>query len=137
MALNLFTSFGYFSDDENLQVLDHLQDSVVPGGTVVIDVAGKELVAQHWKGRWWSQAGDTSCSGGAHRDGRLEPARVTRLVYAGNQRHECRGTQRLFSGGELAALLQEAGFGEVRLYGGFDGAPYDREATRLVAVARA
>ena len=43
---------------------------------------------------------------------------------------------RIFSGSELRALLLEAGFARVDLYGSLQGAPYDRSAKRLVAVAR-
>jgi hypothetical protein len=33
-------------------------------------------------------------------------------------------------------LLASAGFGEISLYGSFDGAPYGPQAQRLIAVAR-
>ena len=42
----------------------------------------------------------------------------------------------VYSGQELKDRLLQAGFTRVDLYGSLDGAPYDREATRLVAVAR-
>jgi hypothetical protein len=40
----------------------------------------------------------------------------------------------VYSGRELRDLLTLAGFRDVRLFGGLDGRPYDRSATRLVAV---
>ena len=43
---------------------------------------------------------------------------------------------RIYSGQELKALLAEAGFGAITLYGALDARPYDLEAERLVAVAR-
>ena len=42
---------------------------------------------------------------------------------------------RLYSGAELNALLAEAGFSAVQLYGSLAGTPYDHTAQRLVAVA--
>jgi hypothetical protein len=42
----------------------------------------------------------------------------------------------VYSGQELKDRLLAAGFSRVSLYGNLDGAPYDREASRLVAVAR-
>ena len=45
--------------------------------------------------------------------------------------------QRLYAGTELAALLRDAGFAHVDLFGGVDGSPYDPDAKRLVAVATA
>jgi hypothetical protein len=58
------------------------------------------------------------------------------LVFNEAGRHEFRFTLRVYSERELETLLQRAGFKEIVLYGNLDGAPYDNEATRLVAVAR-
>jgi len=43
----------------------------------------------------------------------------------------------VYSGLELRDRLLQAGFAMVRLYGGLGGRPYDLDAARLVAVARA
>ena len=43
---------------------------------------------------------------------------------------------RCYSAVELTELLWSAGFDDVRVYGSLEGEPYDREAQRLVAVAR-
>lgn len=50
-------------------------------------------------------------------------------------RQEVQVEHRLYSGAELRSLLESVGFGEVHLYGGFDGSSYDLEAKRLLAVA--
>ncbi len=42
----------------------------------------------------------------------------------------------LYSGAELRALLAQAGFSSVELYGDFTGAEYGPDAKRLIAVAR-
>ncbi len=45
--LNLFTSFGYFADQqENLQVLNNVARSLAPGGTFVLDFFNVEVVLQ-------------------------------------------------------------------------------------------
>jgi hypothetical protein len=43
----------------------------------------------------------------------------------------------IYSGRELRALLQQAGFRDVRLFGDLDGRSYGLDATRLIAVATA
>ena len=42
---------------------------------------------------------------------------------------------RIYSGQELKALLNAAGFQRITLYGALDGRPYDDNAERLVALA--
>ena len=41
----------------------------------------------------------------------------------------------MYSGAQLRRELLDAGFAAVELFGGLDGAAYDHEAKRLVAVA--
>ena len=42
----------------------------------------------------------------------------------------------VYSGQELRDRFTAAGFADVKLYGGIHGAPYDREADRLIAIGR-
>jgi SAM-dependent methyltransferase len=48
--LNLFTSFGYFEDeDENRLVMQHIARALKPGGTVVIEYMNPHYIQQHLK----------------------------------------------------------------------------------------
>jgi SAM-dependent methyltransferase len=137
-ALNLFTSFGYFDDaGDDLSVARNLCESLVPGGAALFELMGKEVLAGIFRERDWHELVDGFL---------LEERRVSEgwsgldlrwvVVRAGTAR-ELRLRHRLYSGAELRALLREAGFASVDLYGSLAGGPYDRSATRLVAVARA
>ena len=54
LALNLFSSFGYFAEaSEDLQVLRHLHASLTPGGMVLLEMAGKEPLARDFQPRTW------------------------------------------------------------------------------------
>jgi SAM-dependent methyltransferase len=137
LALSLFTSFGYFSSrEEDLAVLRNVRASLKPGGVVILDVTSKEYVisqdcATHWE-QWPS--GEIHVS---HYDvfpgwGRL---RVQWLLIDGERARRFEFEHNLYSGQELAALLERAGFVDVRIFGSLDGMPYDTSATRLVARA--
>src|SRR5688500_9996784 len=117
-AVSLFTSFGYFHDDEQeLGVLRNLFDSLKPGGTALIDVMGKEVLARVFR--------PSSVTRRHLADGEavmLDEARV------GNDWHHIASTWtylwpdggreqfelkcRCYSAVELKGLLREAGFGE-------------------------
>src|SRR5437016_1683509 len=50
LVCNLFTSFGYFKDeDEDLCVLRNIHRSLKDAGVLVIDVLGKERLARTWQ----------------------------------------------------------------------------------------
>jgi SAM-dependent methyltransferase len=138
LALNLFSSFGYFeAPDEDLQVLRNLYTSLRSGGQVLLEMAGKELLARDFQPRTWHRH--------AERDEYLLEERVVQEGWSWIENHWIwiRGAQqrlftwgiRLYSGAELTHLLYEAGFSAVQVYGSLAGTPYNQTAQRLVAVA--
>jgi SAM-dependent methyltransferase len=138
LALNLFSSFGYFEDEvENLRVLRQLHEALKPGGQVLLEMAGKEPLARTFQPRTWHRH--------AERDEYLLEERIIRDGWRRMENHWIwmRGPEqqvftwqiRLYSGAELTDLLAEAGFAGVQLYGSLAGTPYDQTAQRLVAVA--
>jgi SAM-dependent methyltransferase len=136
-AINLYTSFGYFEDPaDDRQVAMCLCRSLRPGGTLVMELMGKEVVARIYQPRDWQELPD----------GRLflQERRVTQdwswienrwILVAGEQRQESVVSHRLYDGQGLRALLLSAGFASVDLYGSLQGSTYDPHARRLVAVA--
>lgn len=137
LVINMYTSFGYFEDpEEDLQVLRNVWESLRQGGRVVLDLMGKEVLARVFVERSWVPLADGSLF--------LEERRVTRdwswiehrwIVVKEGALHEFRFGHRLYSAAELRELLLQAGFSSVQIFGSLDGAPYDHQARRLVAVA--
>lgn len=137
LAISLFTSFGYFGDEENLKVLRNAFRSLAPGGFFIIDVMGKEITAR----------GFAASSVNKHPDGSIwvqsrevidDWYRIrTRWFLIRDQKViEVSFDTALYSGRELADLLKRAGFEQVKLFGSLQGIPYDLKAQRLVAVAQ-
>jgi SAM-dependent methyltransferase len=136
-AINVFTSFGYFEDPaEDRKVLANLYRSLKPGGCVLLDTMGKEVLARLYRGSDWRE-----------QDGvlYLEERNVQPgwgwienrwIMIEGTEWKEFTLGHRLFSATELMALFKEAGFASADVYGSFEGAPYDHNARRLIVVAR-
>jgi len=139
LALSLFTSFGYLDTrEEDLAVLRNVRASLKKGGVFVIDVMSKEYVISQRQPTHWEPwpGGEIQVS---HYDvfpgwGRI---RVQWLLIEGERARRFEFEHNVYSGQELAALLERAGFTEVQIFGGLDGSPYDSAATRLVARATA
>ena len=137
LAVNLFTSFGYFATKaEDEQMLARIAESLAPGGALVVEVVGKETAARDFiDGEWFE------------RDGRLvlteyqvvgawEGLRSRWIVVDGSRRVDRSWVQRLYSGTELRESMLRSGFASVELFGSYAGAPYDDKAERLVALGR-
>jgi SAM-dependent methyltransferase len=138
LAINVFTSFGYFDDPaENRRVLENVLVSLKPGGTFLLDHLGKELLAARFQPTRSDSLPDGTVlvqrmsviDDWSRIEGEwmlLEGDRVWKFFL----RHW------LYSGREMRELLDSVGFTDVSLYGSLDGTPYDPQAVRLIALAR-
>jgi len=138
LACSLFTSFGYFEqEDDDLKVLRNIHASLKADGTFIIDVISKERLARVWK--------DAICTD--YPDGTLVVQRPqvlpdwtrirnTWLLVRGESHRSFQFEHNIYSGRELKERLFDCGFAEVRLFGDLQGAPYGLEAGRLIAVAK-
>jgi len=138
LAVNLFTSFGYFdSQRDEMRVLRNVCESLRPGGLFVMELMGKEYLAAHWA--------SARCVDYADGTMMVQRARVARewtrifcewtIVQDGKARMH-KFDHEIYSGRELKERLLAAGFAEVRLYGSLAGTEYGVEAPRLIPVAR-
>lgn len=137
LAINLFTSFGYFEDQaDDVKVLTNFYNSLRPGGVLVMEMMGKEVLARIFKPSNWDELEDGSLI--------LEEREVIRnwtwvenrwILVKDGQRHDLPLSHRIYSAAELEHLLAVVGFDPIEFYGDLAGSPYDHEARRLVAVA--
>ncbi|MCG8470158.1 MAG: class I SAM-dependent methyltransferase [Gemmatimonadetes bacterium] len=136
VALNLFTSFGYFRDPaDDRRVVQNLHDSLRVGGKLLMDMGGKEVIARIFEHKQWRERdGDFYLYERTITDdwGWIEN-RWIRIDI--DDRQEFIVGHRLYSGVELKTLVADVGFTNVNVYGSLDGRPYDTEATRLVLSA--
>ena len=140
-ALNFFTSFGYFDDpDDDLLFCRNACESLKPGGKFMIDTLGKETLALNFRESEWFQRDGylimleyKILDGWTHVENRwlfLRDDHAERTVL-----YEAVFKHRLYSAVEMAQLLSEAGFSEVRFFGSLDGIPYDHKAERMIVLA--
>jgi len=137
LVINLFTSFGYFEDiEEDRQVARNIHGSLKSGGTLLMDMSGKEIVARDFREHDWHEVDGVYW---------LEERKITGdwdriwnhwIMFKDGKRFENIICPRLYSAVELSTLLRESGFQKLNVYGGFDGSPYDNHAKRLVMVAQ-
>lgn len=136
-VVNLYTSFGYFEDRaDDERVARNVYESLAPGGTLVVSLTSKEVLAGTFRERTWDE-----------RDGAyvLQEHAVEDdwswmenrwIVVADGEVREFTVSHRLYSAFELSDLLERVGFGDVTAYGDLEGSDYDEDAERLVVVAR-
>ena len=136
-AINLFTSFGYFRDQEDdVRVARNLFESLRSGGKLLMELMGKEVLARIFRPRGWCEREDGAIE--------LRICEVTEnwtwiknrwILVRDGERIEHKVEHRLYSAAELLALLEQAGFSDFEVYGHLSATPYDQQARRLVVLA--
>jgi len=134
-VLNLFSSFGYFEDpQEDRQVATNISRSLKPGGALIMEMMGKEVLARIFQERSWHEEDGVLI---------LEERRIrsgwdwidTRwILFQDGRRIEKTLSLRLYSAAELTSLLATCGFARSEVYGDLAGSLYDHTAKRLVVV---
>ena len=124
LVLSLFTSFGYFfSDNENLKVLEEVKFCLLPGGIFLLDYMnrsyieknlisedtvfhdGKEIISKRW----------ISCDGlRVEKEIKIREKNEEKTYYE---------SVRLFTFSELYSLLKKAGFIDINYYLDSDESP--------------
>jgi SAM-dependent methyltransferase len=137
LALVMWTSFGYFRKEaDHLQVLDNIRHSLTDQGRLILDLVGVEYLARNLEPVHLTEYDDDRLL----IERPLLTDNLTRLenewlLIDDDKIHRAEFSHRVWSAGEISALLARAGFEVQGIYGDSRGGLYDLEAERLVVVA--
>ncbi len=133
----MWSSFGYFDTvDEDLRVLEQAWQALLPGGTLLLDVVGKERLLQDLQPVHCTEFehGDLLFERPLLTDGMRRMENVWYLVREGRVYEQC-WSHNIYTAVELEQLCFRAGFSSVRVQADLAGSPYDMEAERLLLFA--
>lgn len=137
VVVNLFSSFGFFGEGGDSQVLAEFRRVLRPGKALVLETLHRDRLMAVFREQDWEQLPD-----GAVRLDRRAFDPVSGVVESdltfwprGGEPMTVDYRLRLYTATELARMAAEAGFAETAFFGGPDGGPLTRES-RLVLVAR-
>ena len=136
-----FTSFGFFDDATNFDVLRRLARALRPGGRFLLDLQNRENYTSgepvHQEFTEFEQdVGRRALLSSTTYETNTGVAHLTLKLYGGHaELEEMSFSVRLYTLPELRWLLQQAGMEIERAYGDCDGSAYQMASPRLIAVA--
>lgn len=138
LVLSMFTSFGYFDrKQEDVDVLKNIFTSLKPGGSCLVDVMGKEILAKIFQPTTSHVLPDGSKLVERHMvfDDWTRIRNEWILIRKGRSK-SFKFHLTIYSGEELRDRLELVGFHDVKLHGNLDGEEYGPDAQRLIAVGQ-
>lgn len=132
------TTFGYFDDDQNRQVVERLHRALKPGGLLLLDVVNRDYVFKTQPNNVWFQ-GD-GCVVMEESNANFINSRLTvkrQVMLDDGRQSETVYSIRLYALHELGQLLHQRGFRVVEVSGreATPGVFFGAESPRLLVVA--
>ena len=137
-ALNLFTSFGFFSNaDDDRRVIQELARVLKPGGALVWNGGSRDGVMARFLERDWWRSDDGTMIAHERTFDPLTGFLTIRSTWqgprgGGDREHRIR----LYTASRLAELCLDAGLVVEQAYDGWTDRPLTRRTTEMTLVAR-
>ncbi len=134
VIFSLFTSFGYFEDDEmHVHVAKEIYNSLNPNGLFILDYFNAAYVAERLIPQGKRTVGEIE----VEEERWISDQRVQKKITI--QRDGLTKTfhesVRMFELHELENLLSKAGLKIAKVFGEYDGSPYKKDSTRMIVFA--
>ncbi len=132
------TSFGYFDDETNRDVLTRFHRSLVPNGKLLLDIVNRDYVMRAQPNLVWFEGDQCVCMEETHFNhikSRLEVKRTA--IFEDGHQQENQYAVRLFSIHELGQLLYQHGFRvlSISAHETMPGVFFGSDSPRILVVA--
>lgn len=133
----MWNSFGYTEDssDDDI-ILQKVHQALKPGGFVLLDTPGKEVIASGFEANTWFERDGMQILLEYSIELNWTVLKNRWLFFEKDKKREFEFSQRIYSALELAQLLYKNGFDDIDIWGSWDGDPYDDKAERLIVMGK-
>lgn len=134
LAISLWSSFGYYGESGDLQVLRRVAEHTVRGGHFVLDVENRDYIVKYFVPEEWHESEQGLVLEKRRLDVTCGTVSTRRIVSSGGERREYHRVLRMYTVGELTAMLETAELKPQRWYGDYDGSRFGPESKRMIAI---
>ncbi len=135
-VMMLFTSYGYFEDDDNFHVLENVARALVPGGLFVLDIPNRDIFMKNMPPVFIVEKNNDLMIDRLSFDTRTGRMYNNRIVIRDGVRKDKPFFVRHFSLSEITSWLKQAGLETVQTYEGYGGEPFKADSRRIIVVAK-
>ncbi|HSY21951.1 MAG TPA: methyltransferase domain-containing protein [Polyangiaceae bacterium] len=132
------TSFGYFEEDKNAQVVDRVHQALKGGGLFLLDVINRDFLVRQSPSLAWFEGDGCVCMDEMNIDFITSRMKVKRTMMLDDGRsREIEYTIRIYTLSELGKILHDHGFKVREVSGGLaaPGVFFGNESPRVIVLA--
>jgi len=135
-VLLLFTSFGYFTDQENFQVLKNVSNALKSGGLFCFDTFNRDVFLRHFLPYIVMEKGNDLMIDRNTFDSVTGRVYNKRIVIRNGKRKDKPFFIRLYNPTEIRDLLKRAGLSIYKMYGDWVHKPFTSDSRRMIIIAK-
>ncbi len=135
-AINWFTSFGYFSDEEDLAFLIRVHRALKSGGKLIIEMMNRSWLQANFKPYAKEEVGGMVVVHRRRFDSKTSRCIDRWSMSKGGRTEHHTITVKAFDAASMRVVLRQAGFREVRFFDRRSLGRLTRHSRRLIAVAK-
>ncbi|MDI6860881.1 MAG: class I SAM-dependent methyltransferase [Caldisericia bacterium] len=134
-VLSMWTSFGYFSDEENLSLLKKINQSLKCGGKFLLDIENIFYMLKNLPKERWEREGDFYILERNELNYKISRLKTERVIIKEGTIKTYTRIYRIFTLKEIEHYLNKSYFKILNIYGGYDGEEYSNQSKRLIVIS--
>ena len=136
-VISYYTSFGFFSDEENFEVLKGVSKALKREGKFLLDIMNRDILIKNFQSKDWERLEDGTLVL-EERNWDLKTGRIKNYVTILDKKGERKRwfDVRLYALEELNYLLEKVGLKIIETYGRKDKSSYKVDSPRLIVLSQ-
>ncbi len=136
-VVSFFTSFGFFSDEENFEVLKGVSNSLKKEGKFLLDIINRDFVVKNFRAKDWDRLEDgTLVLEENILDLMTNRTKNYRTIIDKKGERTISFELRLYTLQELVSLLEKVDLKVIQTYGKKDKSPYSIDSGRMIILSQ-
>lgn len=138
-VVNLFTSFGYFNDQDNERVISSFYKALKPGGYLALDLLNKNDILRSYNNNHISEKIFNNIfirSKIVNFDFYSNIAHIQWSIKKANLQKKLDAYIRLYSYFEIKTLLTKQGFKIKKVFGDYNSSKFTNKSKRMIIIAK-
>jgi len=136
-VISYFTSFGFFSDEENFEVLRGVSKALKEEGKFLLEIMNRDILVKNFQSKDWHRTEDGTLVL-EERNWDLKTGKLKNSITILDKKGERERwfEVRLYTLDELNYLLEKVGLKIIETYGRKDKSPYKVDSPRLIVLSQ-